>query len=172
MVIAAEESMSRFTASFGISIHYYTDKTSMLTLHEGLEGQFFYKAYEIHTGHWLSLQLLPGIKTGLFLEGATSMDHIFIPERTPVFVPMLPGIKLNFALGRNWNISLNSFAGPYFYSFNDYYIRTLLNLEFGIGLSWYCFRNSGFELQVDYGYLGNEFFFKGFGGSLLYTWRM
>ncbi len=172
LTISAAESAEKFTAALGIGVSYYTDMESVLTLHEGLSGQMTYNTYTTGITENISFQMLTGLKTGILWEGATSMDHLFQPQSFPVFIPLEPGIKLNCHLGENWNISLNSFFGPYFYYFNNYYLETLLNLEIGMEISWFCFNDSGFSLLFNHNLIkADENNFSGFGCNLLYIWQ-
>lgn len=162
---------SKISLITGISANYYTDYNSVFSIKEGLNLSTYYTLFTTINDSLLNFGLSTGIKTGLSFEAAVSMKRAGIPNLFPLLIPICPGVKGSMYLGNNWEIFIDIFTGPNILLYNNLYPSINYTLDLGLGVAWYCFKTSGFEISVKYGFIGNDYFFQGAGANLTYCWR-
>ena len=153
----------------GLSADIYSDFASYMTVNEGIIIKAYrnlvHSAADSSPGFGLDL----GLKSGVLFEGATSMQRPFAPELFPLYIPLCPSIRLYADTGSVWRFHIYSAAGPYLTFYSDPLPDFRLDIEGGIGLSCFCFRNSGFSLDLRYSLFGKGDLWSGFGLDLLYS---
>lgn len=166
-----ESSNTKINIIAGISANYYTDYNSIFSIKEGLNLTTFYTQLISKNKSSINWGLSAGIKTGLLFEAAISMKRAGVPNLFPILIPICPGVKGSLFLGNNWELFANAFTGPNIIIYNNFYPSVKYSLDLELGVSWYCFKESGFQLSVKYGFIGKDYFFQGAGANLSYCWR-
>lgn len=169
--LSALETGHGLVCAAGVSADLYTDFSTVMTINEGVLFQCSFTALETKKDGFCRFEIQPGLKTGVLFEGANSMKRIFLPAVFPLYIPLCPVIKVNASLGRKWNLHVYSSLGPYLTLYNDFAPVLRFHLEGGLGVSWYAFERSGFEIDVKYGLFGRGDYWRGFGLSLWYVWK-
>ena len=155
----------------GLAIDMYSDFSSVMSVNEGLLISGYYNILRSPEDSPVCLGLDLGIKSGLLLEGANSMRRPFIPEFFPMYIPLCPAVQLHAAAGPLFRFHLFATAGPYLTLYDNLIPDFRLNLDAGIGLSFFCFEGSGLSLELKSSGFGKGDYWTGAGLNLLYILR-